>query len=180
MYNIISQILGMIIFNYVPKKTLMMKKIMIPAILGIIMIIGGIFAFMPVERASTVHGTLATTTNVEEKIDAQDRSINFFLNFSHIQKPIVVLPAESGKTFSGHAIISAMPNNVTVASAGQDMNCGLETTVPVSIGINATGGNTTAATFSLSSGEGLQVVLSNNSRMTGVCSGTLVVDSWGG
>jgi len=40
-----------------------MNKLMIPAILVATVMVAGIFAFMPVQQASTVHDTIITTYN---------------------------------------------------------------------------------------------------------------------
>ena len=48
-----------------------MNKIVIPAILAVTILLAGIFAFMPVEDASTVHTTIASN------IDKQDRVISY-------------------------------------------------------------------------------------------------------
>jgi len=40
-----------------------LNKIVIPVILTVTILIAGIFAFMPVEKVSTVHGTLQTATS---------------------------------------------------------------------------------------------------------------------
>jgi hypothetical protein len=38
-----------------------MKKVLIPAILGTILLVAGMFAFMPIDKASTVHSTIQAT-----------------------------------------------------------------------------------------------------------------------
>ena len=123
---------------------------MIPAILVAVVMIAGVFAFMPVEKASTVHGTLATSsgqttqnTNIAAEADGQDRAISFSFNLTHsIQGdgPInaTIIRGTAGETLTGYATLTAIPNNVTLG-IGEDggnfdtvtyqlMNCGLTTT----------------------------------------------------
>jgi len=195
----------------------MLNKILIPAALLVTVIIAGIFAFMPVEKASTVHGNLATsasvttlTSNVESEADGQNRAITFYVNLTHgTTRPggnnVSIVLSEPGKTFTGYAILSAIPNsNGTYsghASGGNTgnnygnnaprMNCGLQTTgedgTANKLGINATAGTSNFTRFSAANGltanEGIAVVLVNNtnanSRSGGVCAGTIVLTSWG-
>ena len=168
---------------------------------------------MPVEKASTVHGNLATsasvttlTSNVESEADGQNRSITFYVNLTHgTTRPggnnVSIVLSEPGKTFTGYAILTAIPNsNSTGVASGQGnnlgstsakMNCGLQTTgedgTANKLGINATGGTSNFTRFSAANGltanEGIAVVLVNNtnanSRTGGVCAGTIVLTSWG-
>ena len=48
-----------------------MNKVVIPAILSVTILIAGIFAFMPVEKAATVHTTILADT--AEEVRDQDR-----------------------------------------------------------------------------------------------------------
>ena len=63
-----------------------MKKIVIPVILTVTILIAGIFAFMPIDEAATVHTTLQSstaatdqTTTLQANIDKQDRLLFFHL-----------------------------------------------------------------------------------------------------
>lgn len=192
----------------------MLNKVLIPAALLATVVIAGIFAFMPVEKASTVHNTLATSTSittlsstVTSTADAQNRAISFYVNMTHgTTRPggnnMTIILSEPGKTFTGYAILTAIPNsNSTGVASGQGnnlgatvakMNCGLQTTgedgTVNKLGINATAGTSNFTRFSTANGltanEGIAVVLVNNtganSRTGGVCAGTLVLTNWGG
>ena len=181
---------------------MLLNKILIPAALLATVIIAGIFAFMPVEKASTVHGNLATsasvttlTSNVESEADGQNRAIDFYFNMTHPGgKPlgynITIVRGESGKIFTGHAILTAIPNNATANKVNLPMNCGLQTTgqngEKNGIGMNATAGMTNFTKFTLQVSEGIEVVLVNKTAagalgnmMGGVCAGTIVLTSWG-
>lgn len=187
---------------------LMLNKFLIPAALVATVIIAGIFAFMPVEKASTVHGTLATTasqttntntinTNVDAEADGLNRAISFYYNMTHQSSRggnnMTIILGEAGETFTGYATLTAIPNNAT---RGNDqinvMNCGLQTTgedgTRNKLGLNATSGMTNFTRFSAANGltanEGIAVILVNGtspavSHMTGVCAGTIVLTSWG-
>ena len=61
-----------------------MNKILIPSILAVTIIVAGIFAFIPIDEASTVHSTLASSTSLDTQtttiganIDKQDRVISY-------------------------------------------------------------------------------------------------------
>ena len=58
-----------IMLKYACKTTQSMNKLAIPSILAATVLIAGIFAFMPVEKASTVH------TGLAEKIDAVQNDV---------------------------------------------------------------------------------------------------------
>ena len=100
----------------------MLNKFLIPAALLATVVIAGIFAFMPVEKASTVHGTLATSasqtttdTNVDAELDALDRTIFLSMNMSRDGNKGIytIIPASAGKTISGSYILSVTANNHT-------------------------------------------------------------------
>lgn len=190
----------------------MLNKILIPAALLATVIIAGIFAFMPVEKASTVHSTLATSSSittlsdsVTSEADNQNRAITFYVNLTHgTSRPggnnVSIVLSEPGKTFTGYAILTAIPNsNSTGVAQGQGnnlgstsakMNCGLQTTgedgTANKLGINATAGTSNFTRFSAANGltanEGIAVVLVNQTiagKIGGVCAGTIVLTSWG-
>ena len=48
----------MIIFNYNINMIFLLNKLVIPAILAVTVMVAGVFAFMPVEQASTVHASV--------------------------------------------------------------------------------------------------------------------------
>jgi len=182
----------------------MLNKFLIPAALVATVIIAGIFAFMPVEKASTVHGTLATSTSitslgtdVTSEVDNQNRAITFYVNMTHMPstkfKNATIILDEPGKTFTGYATLTAIPNNATCNSGNcvpKQMNCGLQTTgsdgTKNKLGINATAGMTNFTRFSAANGltanEGIEIVIGNGSGVQfypGVCAGTIVLTSWG-
>ncbi len=55
-----------------------MNKFTIPALLVATVFVAGIFAFMPVEKAGTVHTTI--TTDLGANIDKQDRVLSFYFS----------------------------------------------------------------------------------------------------
>src|SRR3989344_7248209 len=88
------------------------KTILIPVVLSAIVIIAGIFAFMPVEKVTTVHGTLPTSTTLTAETQGIDQFATFRVNFTNNYKQLVTLiPASSG-TITGHATLTAQANQV--------------------------------------------------------------------
>src|SRR3989344_6050771 len=182
----------------------MLNKIIIPAALVATIVIAGIFAFMPVEKASTVHGTLATSTsqattdtNVDAELDALDRGIYFEVNdTAHtIAETITypLIPAKTGKTLTGDAVLTSIGNTGIVTAAIHE--CGLvtintagvpqETLTGATSGThpfgNATKGNSTAGRLSssiLSASEGIGVQLEGTCQtLEGMCTVTIFLDS---
>ena len=158
----------------------MLNKILIPAALLATVVIAGIFAFMPIEKASTVHSTLTTNTN------SQDRSMYFRFNQSllsaYSSTGITLIPAETGTTIAGSFTISATPNNSTKGQ--RTLECGLVDTTAGGddIGTNATTGSPQSGTLSsLASGEGIIMQINSDlvtgSDIGGVCEATIFIDS---
>ena len=183
---------------------LMLNKFLIPAALVAIVVIAGIFAFMPVEKASTVHGTLATATgqtttdtNVDAELDALDRVVTAEINSTAVVLTkgltYVIIPAKAGKTLTGSAVLTSTGNN---ALAGGAHECGLVTTAVggvVATGsltgntggthpfLNATRGNSTAGVLStaiLGASEGIGVQVEGTGQtLGGTCRVTIFLDS---
>ncbi|MBI2006352.1 MAG: hypothetical protein HYS75_03660 [Nitrosopumilales archaeon] len=161
------------------------KTILIPVVLSAIVVIAGIFAFMPIEKVTTVHGTLPTSTTLTTETQGIDQFAQFRVNFTNNYKQkITLIPASSG-TITGFATLTAEPNQVvnrTVAPipVEQQFQCGLSTTNSEKLGINATQGNSTSLALSavLSANEGIVVEAVNSTNMVpGVCIITLILDS---
>jgi len=99
---------------------------MIPAILASIIVVAGVFAFVPVEKASTVHSTL------QANIDEIDRAYPFSFNQTYksaTEGGLTILPAQTGITYSGTFILNAIANNKTSAGsigAKSLFECGLK------------------------------------------------------
>ena len=55
-----------------------MKRYVIPSVLIVTVLLAGVFAFQPIERASTVHTTI--TSNTATEIDAKDQFLAFTIN----------------------------------------------------------------------------------------------------
>ena len=181
---------------------MLLNKILIPAALLATVVIAGIFAFMPVEKASTVHGNLATSTSITtlsdsvvSEADNQNRALDFYFNMTHPGGKnkgynITLVRGEPGKIFTGYATLTAIPNNATANHVNLPMNCGFQTTgqngEKNGLGFNATAGMTNYTSFTLQVSEGIEVVLVNKTAagalgnmMGGVCAGTIVLTSWG-
>ena len=79
MQGILNQ--SFIMLKYACKTTQSMNKLAIPSILAATVLIAGIFAFMPVEKASTIHVGLEDKideleSGLEDKIDVLESGLN--------------------------------------------------------------------------------------------------------
>ena len=165
-----------------------LKKSIIPITLAAIIAIAGIFSALPIEKATTVHSTLPSTTSVTTQGNSQDEFVTFRVNFTNMPKQkVTLIPADSG-TITGFATLTALSNsyNNTIANvqaSEKQFQCGLSTTNSERLGINATQGNSTSLALSavLSANEGivLEAVNSTN-RIPGTCVVTLIIDSSNG
>jgi len=165
-----------------------MNKIVIPAILSIVILTAGFFAFAPVEKASTVHGTLASSA----QLDGKDMVVPFSLNFSYVAAantgPIEIVPAQTGVTYSGFFFLSAIPDHVTTTGAdgatGTNFECGLSDGSGNEVsGTNATTGAPSSGILEeLGSGEGIEVGIDiepfsdGSAAFGGVCQGVIYLD----
>src|SRR3989344_2802153 len=109
------------------------KTILIPVVLSAIVIIAGIFAFMPVEKVTTVHGTLPTSTTLTAETQGIDQFATFRVNFTNNYKQLVTLIPSSSGTITGFATLTAIPNSDVNRTAApvpveQRFQCGFSTT----------------------------------------------------
>ena len=162
-----------------------MNKFLIPVVLASIVVIAGIFAYLPIDKATTVHLTLPSNSSFGNTFDTQDRFVFWQVNFTNMPKQkITLIPAQSG-TITGFATLTALSNsyNNTIANvmAGEkQFQCGLSTTNNEKLGINATQGNSTSIALSavLSANEGIIVeAVNSTNRIPGSCIVTLIIDS---
>ena len=165
----------------------MSNKFILPIILASIMVVAGVVAFMPVEKAATVHSTLSAGT------DGQNRAMYFSFNQSYATAGTslgtTIIPAETGQLLSGSFILSATPTNSTAAGGGvRALSCGLTDTSGSAgnfgedAGTNATTGNPQSGTLgNLNTGEGLNMQIeTSSSDGGGICEATIIIDSFGG
>ena len=94
-------------FNTPLLELLVLNKFLIPAALVATVVIAGIFAFMPVEKASTVHGSLST--NIQDVDRAFYFKFNQSIGSAFSSTGIQVLPGSNG-LYSGSYTISATPS----------------------------------------------------------------------
>jgi len=160
------------------------------------MFTAGFFAFSPVEKASTVHGSLATstaldtqTTLISTQADNQNRAIPFSYNLTHQSCSIggvngcsnnaTLVPASPGKALTGFISMQAIENE-NGGVGNLVTNCGLRTpegstlafnasspTPPATIG-HTSAGAVNASSFTTPVGEGIMVAVSNGSGTTGI------------
>jgi hypothetical protein len=167
-------------------ELLMLNKFLIPAVLVATVVIAGIFAFMPVEKASTVHGTI--DANVDSELDALDRTIFLSMNMSRdgTKGIFTVIPAKAGKTISGSYILSVTPNNHTSSyssGAGHGFgsptfSCGLvDGQGNILSATNASKGVSANGTLAPTTGRAVSVQYDRtNSNVGGVCNVYLFLD----
>ncbi|MBI2006353.1 MAG: hypothetical protein HYS75_03665 [Nitrosopumilales archaeon] len=158
-----------------------MNKFVIPAVLASIIVIAGIFAFMPIEKVTTVHSTIVQTSDITSNVRGIDRYVHWEINFTNMPKQkITLIPASSG-TITGFAVLTAEPNHQRSGSAEKVFRCGLSTTTAGEmLGINATQGNSTSLPLSAALGANEGIVLeavNSTNTVPGVCSVTLIIDS---
>ena len=100
---------------------ILMNKLVIPSILAATVLIAGIFAFMPVERASTVHTSLeAKMEAVENAVKGEINKNRFFLetvNLSGVTDDSTIVVADSTPHGMGQVHIAA---TLPVADTGAD------------------------------------------------------------
>jgi len=155
-----------------------MNKLVMPALLVSITLVTGIFAFMPVEKVSTVHTTIATNIN------DQNRAMTFAVNMTDTNGEIQLIPGEAGITFTGSYVISAIPSNGSGTGAAGNLECGLTDGNANSLGVNGseTGAVSAALGAALGVAEGIFIQVDNEDADpgNGVCQVTVVLDSAGG
>lgn len=169
----------------------MLNKFLIPAALTATVIIAGIFAFMPVEKASTVHGTLASTT----QLNGLDRAVYFSVNqtyatAAHTASGFIIIPAQAGVTYTGTYLLTAIPDNATASGGKGDRSafaCGLVDGNGQAVsGTNATGGTPAAAALAnLGANEAIRVQIdtapfTGSTAYGGICQGTIFIQSGNG
>lgn len=146
---------------------------------------------MPVEKASTVHGTLASTA----QLNGLDRGVYFRINqtyatAAHTASGFVVIPAQAGVTYTGTYVLTATPDNST-ASGGKSnraaFECGLVDGNGQAVsGTNATGGTPGTGTLAnLGANEAIRVQINTapfvaDTAYGGICEGTIFLQSGNG
>ena len=115
-----------------------MNKIVIPAILAVTIVVAGIFAFMPVEKASTVHttiiaeiqssgvlaaGSITDTTIATDALTSDELATSFVTEIGTLDRgwswhvldntgggaqDVILIPAVAGKDYSGRVVVSAL------------------------------------------------------------------------
>jgi len=156
------------------------------------MFTAGFFAFTPVEKASTVHGTLATSN----QLDGKDMVIPFTINFTYVtaasSEGLTIAPVQAGVTYTGFYFLSAVPDHVTTSGNtgdSSDFECGLMDSSgsaningQVVSATNATTGVPSSGTLdNLGPGEGVLLAVKTaafnaNTALGGVCHGVIYLD----
>lgn len=149
-------------FNTQLLERLVLNKFLIPAALIATIVIAGIFAFMPIEKASTVHGSI--DTNVDAEADNLDRFITFLKNYSLFEVNsnsgvVLVLVDDDATDTTGRIIVGAKRNNNGVNTGV--FECGAVDAGGTAVGTNATssatGTATTSASFTISDADDILI-----------------------
>jgi len=161
----------------------MLNKFLIPAALIATIVIAGIFAFMPIEKASTVHGSI--DTNVDAEADNLDRAVTFSKNYSLFEAKsnagvVLVLVDDDATDTTGRIIVGAKKNTDTLNTGV--LECGARDAGGTVIGTNATssstGTATTSADFTISDAD--DILIGPDGAQTtigGVCTFTIYFDT---
>ena len=154
-----------------------MTNLAIPILLASIVMIAGVFAFMPIDKASTVHTTIGTN------IDNQNRAVNFAVNMTSGQA-FQIIPAETGVTLSGSYVLSSVPAPTSAELVVGVLECGLtDGGTGLLSDTNSTetaSANGTLAAAELQAGEGIVLHALTETDAKGTCQVTIVLDGAGG
>ena len=170
-----------------------LNKILIPATLVAVAVVAGIFAFMPIEKASTVHSSLTST--IDSEINAQDRFVYFSKNFTTFDQDstpgTTILKIDSGETVTVYAVVTATRNSAFAAGGnGGILECGVvsgsnDITTNATHGTAATSnGGTSVRNGSLTITNGADIMFGSSggaaSTIGGICALMLQIDSGNG
>ena len=110
--------------NGIMKMNNQLTKIALPVLLSITIIIAGLFAFMPVQQATTVHTTLATNAGTQTNLDDQERMliINLATGVTFQNDTLLVLAAD-GAGFSGTIMGLIVDETQGAGLADLDFEC---------------------------------------------------------
>lgn len=123
----------------------MLNKFIIPAALVATVVIAGIFAFMPVEKASTVHGSLTTT--IDSEVNAQNRYLFFEKNYTVYEirsmPSLTMMVIDASETVTVYTVVTATRNSAQ--TTGGLLECGAYSGSVNLTTTNATHGSATTA-----------------------------------
>ena len=142
-----------------------MNRITIPAILVATVMVAGMFAFMPVEQASTVH------TTVQANIEDQNRGLYFNTHVTTADIDEILVPLATGVAFSAHVVLSSSGSNACnlETGAGVTLLAGAANAVTTITLTNSNAGSANPAAFT----DGIDIELDSPANTE--CSVTMVV-----
>jgi len=161
----------------------MLNKFIIPAALFATVVIAGIFAFMPVEKASTVHGALTTS------ISGQNRYLFFDKNYTMFEiksmPSLTMMVIDATETVTVYTVVTATRNSAQ--TTGGLLECGAYSGSVNLTTTNATHGSATTAaagttvrnaTNTISNGADIMFGPDgNSSTIGGVCTLMIEIDT---
>ena len=170
-----------------------MNKLAIPAILAATVLVAGIFAFMPVEQASTVHisGTITTAsdadidtiltntgtiltntgTTLQANIEDQRRGLYFNTHVTGADIDEILVPLATGEAFSAHVVLSSSGSNACNLETDGDVTllAGAANAVTTITLTNSNAGSANPAAFT----DGIDIELDTPANTE--CSVTMVI-----
>jgi len=96
------------------------NKLLIPSILAVTIIVAGIFAFVPIDEASTVHTTLASSADVTTITNAQFNNVNS--TFDSDLSTNATATCSTGSFLVFYSYSNRTSNSHTNATLGIDVN----------------------------------------------------------
>jgi len=96
-----------------------LNKVVIPAILAVTISIAGIFAFIPIDKATTVHTTLLSDT--AEEVRDQDRYVFWEIDATTTITDFILIP-DSDVDIGGNVTVTLL-GNVTSGAGSSTVNC---------------------------------------------------------
>lgn len=149
-----------------------MNRLVIPSILAATVLVAGFVAFMPVEKASTVHTTIAA--NVEDT----PRSITVTTDTDAAEADNEIIDLGTGDAFAGQAILSSAGDGACALQDESDTALLTGATNAVTVGAfnndNSAGGGADGITDAFDDGEDIEL----DTPADTACYLTIVVSEW--
>lgn len=156
-HNSIDESFKMVKYCFkVPKA---MNRVTVPTILAATVLVAGMFALMPVEKAQTSHIS----------ISAQDRAMTWDISNLAIAEIVTLVPGVAGKDMSGRATVNGVAGTNTCTVEDDD---GTDIAAAAAVDVAAADFNTAGAgtPAGFVTGDGIQLL---NGVATGQCKVTL-------
>jgi hypothetical protein len=94
---------------------MVMKKIVIPTVLAATIIVAGMFAFMPVQRAATVHSTITGAMDIQDIFASQADANTVTVDLQLVRQDGTFV---AGATFTASSVVGGL-GTITVTEAAE-------------------------------------------------------------